>query len=477
MMQDLRTWLEAVENIGQLEVVSGAHWNLEMGALVGLVAGKQEHPALLFDKIPDYEKGGRVLGCAMTTPGRVAVTFDIQGNPNHYELAEEFRQKLPGWEKGMRSFPPKAVNQAAFLENIQTGKDINLWTFPSPLWCELDIGRYIGTGDAVVTRDPDTGEINVGTYRIMVHDEKTLGLFIAPGKHGRIHVEKYRSRGQDCPVAVSFGHHPLVFGIAALEVPSGAEYNFLGAVRNEPYPVFIEEITGLPVPADSEIIVVGRSPAGKTREEGPFSEWTGYYASKQAQAPIIEVERVYYRHNPVILGVPNSNPAQSAYFRYYRGVIKSAMLHNELEKAGLVGVRAVSISEAFGEQWVVVSITQRYAGHAKQAALLASQSRSSVHMGRYVVVVDDDIDPRDIDEVIWAICTRSDPVQDIDIIRRTWSSPLDPIIRKPAEAFFNSRGIIDACKPFEWKDEFPKEIIMDQELAKRVKGKWGDIFV
>ncbi|MBI4331163.1 MAG: UbiD family decarboxylase [Chloroflexi bacterium] len=471
-MQDLRTWLEQVDQLGELERVSGAHWKFEIGAVSALVSARKDHPALLFDDIPDYPAGYRVLACTLTTAGRVALTFGFPSGVNHRRLIHLFREKLPAWEKQLSQFTPQPVDSAPCLTNIQRGRDINLWQFPTPLWCELDGGRYIGTGDAVVTRDPDSGEINVGTYRIMVQDEKTLGFFVAPGKHGRIHYEKYHSRGRACPVAVSFGHHPLVFAAGALEIPAGGEYGFLGAVRGEAYPVFTEEITGLPVPADAEIVMAGHCPPGKTMPEGPFGEWTGYYASKEAPAPVIEVERVYYRPDPVMLGVPNVNPAQASYFRYYRGVVKSAMLHNELEKAGLPGLKAASISEAFGEQWVVVSIRQLYAGHAKQAALLASQGRSGVHMGRYAIVVDDDVDPFDANDVLWAICTRSDPVQDIDILRRCWSSPLDPVIRKPAEAFFSSRGIIDACKPFEWKDEFPKEIRIDPELERRVREKY-----
>jgi 4-hydroxy-3-polyprenylbenzoate decarboxylase len=92
------------------------------------------------------------------------------------------------------------------------------------------------------------------------------------------------------------------------------------------------------------------------------------------------------------------------------------------------------------------------------------------------VVVDDDIDPTNTAEVIWAICTRSEPEKDIDIIRRCWSGPLDPSIRKPTTAFFNSRAIIDACKPFEWIDEFPTDIRLAPELAKSVKDKWGWIW-
>ncbi len=127
------------------------------------------------------------------------------------------------------------------------------------------------------------------------------------------------------------------------------------------------------------------------------------------------------------------------------------------------------------QQLIIISIKQRYPGHAKQAALLASQHRIGAHMGRYVIVVDEDIDPTNIQDVLWALCTRSDPEKDIDIIRRCWSHPIDPMIRKPTKAFFNSRAIIDACKPYEWMDEFPPEIRCAPELVGRVKQKWSGV--
>ncbi len=132
------------------------------------------------------------------------------------------------------------------------------------------------------------------------------------------------------------------------------------------------------------------------------------------------------------------------------------------------------ISDIAGSQLIVVSIKQRYGGHARQAAFAASQGSALVaYMGRYVIVVDEDIDPTNIKDVMWALCTRSDPDTDIDIIRRAWSTPLDPTIRKPTKALMNSRAIIDACRPFEWIDEFPKVVSVSPELAARVKQKLG----
>jgi UbiD family decarboxylase len=127
--------------------------------------------------------------------------------------------------------------------------------------------------------------------------------------------------------------------------------------------------------------------------------------------------------------------------------------------------------------FVVVSIRQRYPGHARQAAYVTSQCQAAGnHLGRYVVVVDDDIDPSNLDEVIWAIGTRSNPEKDFDIIRNTYSSPLDPIYPKPSKVFFGSRAIIDACRPYDWLDEFPKVVQASTAEREKVLAKWRTVF-
>ena len=473
MADDLRAWLAKAEAKGELKHVHGADWNEEIGTISSMHSRAQKCCALLFDDIKDYKKGFRVLTCAVTELSRMQLMLNFPQGGSRMDVVKQMRGKLAEWEAKMHEFPPQVVQKGPILENVRSGKDVNLFELPVPKWHDKDGGRYIGTGDVIITRDPENGEINLGTYRIMVHDEKTTGLYISPGKHGRIHYEKYHAQGKPCPVAMSFGHHPLVHRVGGWEVPPGAEYNMIGAIQGEPVKVIIDEITGLPIPADSEIVVVGYVPPGKTRVEGPFGEWTGYYASKEREAPIVEVERIYFRNNPILVGAPPARPPSDG--SLFQAVKGSAVLWNALMKSGVPDVRGVWLSEVGLQQFVVVSIKQRYPGHAKQAAMLTCQNRPAAYHGRYVVVVDDDIDPSNIEDVMWAISTRSDPATSIDIVRRAWSTPLDTMIRKPTKAFFNSRGVIDACKPFEWIDEFPEAIHTSEDAKKKARDKWGDV--
>jgi 4-hydroxy-3-polyprenylbenzoate decarboxylase len=120
----------------------------------------------------------------------------------------------------------------------------------------------------------------------------------------------------------------------------------------------------------------------------------------------------------------------------------------------------------------VISIRQAYAGHARQAAVLAASCQSGAYLGRFVVVVDDDVDPTNLDEVIWAMCTRCDPAEDIDFIRRAWSGPLDP--RLPKGVSWNSRALVDACRPFEMLADFPPVVKASAGLREKVLRKFAD---
>ncbi len=475
MDDDLRHWLGQADAMSKLKRIEGADWDLEIGTATALNLRRKDCPALLFDNIKDYPTGYRVLTCTGSTASLVALTLNLPKTDSDSELVGILREKIPQWEANLDKFDPQAVNIGPVLENIISGDDVDLFKFPTPKWNLLDGGRFIGTGHAVITKDPDTEEVNLGTYRLQVLDKRTTGWYMDPNQHGNVHREKYHAKGERCPVAISIGHHPLIFRVACLRLPLGTEYQFAGAIKGEPIKVITEEITGLPIPADSEIVLAGWCPPGVYRTEGPFGEWTGYYGSGETQSLIIEVERIYHRNDPIIVGSPPGRPP-SCDGIYYRLVYRSARLHHELIKSGVRDVKGVWLCpEVNGAPLIIVSIKQQYAGHARQAAYLASQSLQIGVQGRYVIVVDEDIDPTNMADVLWAVCTRSDPEKDIDIIRRAPSGPLDTMIRKPAEAFFNSRAIIDACKPYEWIDEFAKPVDLDPEVIKRVKRKWKDI--
>lgn len=465
--KDLRAWVDEVDKMGQLLRIDGAHWDLEIGALTEIICRERiDRPAILFDHIPGYPPGYRAMTGLLTAVPRLALTTGMPLDIRPLEFVRKWRQKI----HDLAPVHPMEVAWGPVMENELVGPDIDLFQFPAPRWHEEDGGRYIGTASLTITKDPDSDWVNVGTYRIMVHDKDTLGLHISPGHHGRVHRDKYFARGQPCPVAISFGQDPLLFVISALAIPPGvSEYGIAGAVRGEPVEVIKGVVTGLPLPAQAEIVIEGLSFPSESRLEGPFGEFSGYYASRDKAEPFVKVKRVLYRNNPIITGAPPFRPPSDT--TLFRSLGGSAMVWDNLEKAGVPDVRGVWQHEAAHWAFTVVSIKQRYPGHARQAGLLASQVPGGAEMGRYVVVVDDDIDPSNINDVIWAMATRADPERSIEIIHRCWSAPLDPAL-PPWQKDLNSRLILDACKPYEWLADFPKEASTSPELREKILRKW-----
>lgn len=471
---DLRQWLEQVEAIGELAHPKGADWNLEIGG-VSEIDYKKRGPALLFDEIKGHAKGFRILTSSTNSARRLGLTLRMGADHNDASLVEQLRGAPNRWAAAAKDFDPVFVDSGPVFENVMQGDAVDLMKFPTPLWHALDGGRYIGTGAAVATIDPDDHWVNLGAYRSMLVDKNHVTMNIVNGKHGRTHCDKWMAREGRAPVAIHIGMDPLFMILAGVEVPTGmSELNYAGAVRGEPVKVVKSTITGLPLIADAEIIIEGWIKQGETTDEGPFGEWPGYYVSGTTQEPYLKVERVLYRNDPIILGAPPAKPPHD--YSYMRTIMKSAMIFDALVSAGIPEVKGVYAPECGGGRMlVIVAIRQRYAGHARQTGFIASQCREAAYMGKYTIVVDEDIDVTNLEEVLWAVCTRTDPATSIDFIRRAWASKAEPMLR-PGEPAFNSRAVIDACKPFEWIADFPRVAEADPAYLRELEKKWTGLF-
>ena len=474
--RDLRTWLQMVDRAGLLRTVNGVDWNVELGVLTELNArGKKR--TLLFDEIKGYPKGFRILVGSLLDSSRAALSLGLPINTTDGDLVLAFRDRLKpeNVSKEATKYPPRYVQNSQVMENVKTGEDIDILEFPAPKWHELDGGRYIGTADAVITKDPNSDWINVGTYRLMVHGKNELGILTNTGKHGRAHINEYFKRGESCPVVISLGHHPALFAVAGLEIPQGvSEFNYAGALIKDSWNVVKGPITGLPIPADSEMAIEGYI-TQEMRDEGPFGEFMGYYAGGVSKKPVIQIKAIYHRNDPIILGTAPGRPPYD--YSYFRCPLRSAMIWDVLDHAGIPGVRGVWCHEAgYSRGFIVVSIKQTYAGQASQAGLLAGFCRAGAYAGRYVVVVDDDIDPKNLYDVIWAMSSRSDPSTSIEVIKKAWDSPLDPMSEPGLllEEYTNSRAIIIACKPMSkiLRNTFPKVAESSPELQHKIQEKW-----
>jgi UbiD family decarboxylase len=471
--EDLRDLVRDLEAMREVKLIEGADPHLEISALAETLTMRfpGEEPALLFDKIKGYPKGYRILSGAANSFRRLAHVYGLPAPEKKIDIVTNFKARIG---KGPELIAPNIVATGPILENVQRDGEVNIFKFPIPFVHEHDGGRYIGTEDLVVMRDPDSDWTNVGTYRIVAHAKNEVGIWISPGKHGRLIREKYFARGEPCPVLISCGQDPILFLCSNAELPFGVcEYDYAGGQRGRAVDVVLSELHNLPMPAGAEIVLEGEMYGDRLKTEGPFGEFMGYYASEASLQPTIKIRRVYHRNDPILtLAIPSRPPSN---FTVARAVVKAALIWDELEKAGVPSVVGVWNHEAgAGRLFNVVAIRQMYAGHAKQAGMIAANCRSGVYAGRFVVVVDDDIDPSNIHDVIWAMSTRCDPAEDIEIVHRLWSTPLDPILRGPP--YQSNRAVIDACRPWDWKDAFPRVAESSPELREHVIKKWASLF-
>jgi UbiD family decarboxylase len=474
-MADLRDWLRIVAQAGELQIARGADWALEIGGISELNYRRKPPAALLFDDIKGYPSGHRVLTGSLCSSRRMGITLRLGLELTDEQLVDELRGKPLQWEVEAPDFEPVRVASAPILENAAEPPAIDLTRFPAPFWHEHDGGRYIGTGCIVMTSDPATGAVNGGSYRMQIQEDgRSVTVNALGAKHGGQNIRKWFEREGRAPVLASFGQDPLLLMVGGTEVPSGvSELNYAGAMIGRPLHIVQGEVTGLPIPASSEIAVEGWVYPDRRLPEGPFGEWTGYYSASPPSLAM-DIKRLYWRNDPIILGSPAAKPPHD--YSYMRTVLKSAMITDALAKAGIPDVRGVWAHECGGGRMLlVVSLRQRYCGHSRQAGFIAAQCQQAAYMTRYVVVVDEDIDPMNLEEVWWAICTRSDPAEDIDVMRKSVGSRVDPIL-EDRSAPYNSRALIDACKPYERIKSFPRVAQSAPAYLRQLRDKWGDIF-
>lgn len=474
-IQDLREWIDRVEALGDLvRVKEAVSCEEEMSAIGYLVAKQKPSPAILFDNIKGYEKSPfkarslwNILGPSIS---RIALTMEEPPETPTVELISRVKDKLK------HRTPPREVaqSQAGFFENTLTGDKIDLSQLPIPKHWPLDGGRYAGTADCVITRDPDSGYLNVGTYRMMLQGKREAGLYLSPGKDARLHITRSWQQGKPVEVAAAWGIDPLFMVVGSQTFPKNvSEYEFLGGIKGEPIPVVKGKTTNLLLPANAEFMIEGIIRPNSVKSEGPFGEFPGYYGRPEAGCPLVEITAVHYRSNPILtnaLMADYPSNEQSGFF----SIIRSARIWDDLDKLGIPGIQGVYAhpAGAGGFGMTVIALEQRYAGHAAQALALAAQVPGGAYYTKWIIAVDEDVDPTDMDQVIWAMSSRCNPIDDIDVLRNTWSTWLDPTQNPPEKRPYGSKALINACKEHRYLPVFSKRTALRREIYDKVAGEW-----
>jgi 4-hydroxy-3-polyprenylbenzoate decarboxylase len=470
----LRDFLLRTGEAGELKrITAEVDLEEEMAAIVYMAHREIGAPALLFERVKGYPTGvlWNMLG---SSTKRVAIAMGLPTEVTVKELIQAARARLK------RGIPPVVIesDKAPVYRNTLRGDEVDVTLFPAPKHWPLDGGRYIGTADAVITRDPERGHLNVGTYRMMVHDRNHVGLYCSPGKDARLHLEAWWQAGKPCEIAAVWGVDPTTFVVAALTMPkTESEFQYIGGIRGEPVELVKGDVTDLLFPAHAELVIEGAIRPGDYQTEGPFGEFTGYYGRPQGDAFRVEVKAIHFKDNPILTAALMADYWPSNEQALFFSIFRSARIWDDLDRLGIPGIKGVYVhpAAAGGFAMNIVSLEQRYAGHAPQVLALAAQCPSGAYFSKWVVAVDEDVDPTDINQVLWAMATRCNPAEDIDILKNTWSTWLDPTQNPPEERPYGSKALINACKEHRYVDVFSPRSKLRKSMYERVQSRWREL--
>ncbi len=477
---DLREWINRLEEEGELaRVKADVDWDLEIGGITQEIFDK-DGPALLFENIKDYKDSWckKLFTASLSKWSRIALMMGLPKDTPYPELIKEFQNR------SKKLIKPITVDSGPVKENIIRGDNVNLWEFPSPKWHKRDGGRYIGTFGAFITKDPDTGWVNVGNYRLMVHGKDSTGITVITGQHNWMHFRKYKRMKKRMPAAFVCGWDPVLpFAATAPMAEGECEYDLMGALRDKPVEVVKCETVDLEVPATAEIVLEGEITTSFDEfvMEGPFGEYTGYYTSEPNRKPVFKVNCITFRNDPILQGTLEGVPINEDH--RVCAIHHSAYYHDFLNTL-IPGVKAVNVDPSTGWANMFVQIDNSYYGQVQQVASAVWATTKSVFVGKNIIVFDEDIDIFNLNKVMWGLAYRVNPPK--DIIQFPGSiSPTDPVIhpeeRKRVAVYPGTRLLIDATKPIinkrsdQWFGEkFAPVCYTDEDTLKLIKKRWNE---
>ena len=475
--EDLREFIERLEVEGELAKVRfEVDPILEMTEIVDRIV-KGGGKAILFENPKGYRIP--VFMNAFGTERRMKIALEVERFEEIGERLLEILRFKPeslfdglkalGKVKELKNFIPKKVKGGACKEVVM--EKPNLLKFPILKCWPKDGGRFI-TLPIVVTRDPETQELNIGMYRMQVFDERTTGMHWQIHKHGALHYRKLKEIGRDrLEVAVAIGVDPAILYSATAPLPENFnEFTFAGFVRRERVKLVECETVDLLVPANSEIVLEGYVKVDELKPEGPFGDHTGYYTPVEPY-PVFHVECITHREDPIyhatVVGKP---PMEDAWLgkateRIFLPIIR--FMHPEIVDINL------PVESCF-HNLAIVSIKKRYPGHAKKV-MFALWSMGMLSLTKVVIVVDHDVNVQDLREVLWAVTTRFDPARDVVIIPDCPVDSLDHATYKP-----NLGGKLGIDATRKWREEgyereWAEVVEMDRDVKVRVDEIWDEL--
>ncbi|MCK5889459.1 MAG: 4-hydroxy-3-polyprenylbenzoate decarboxylase [Methylococcales bacterium] len=482
--KDLRDFIKQLEKQGELKRITiEVDPYLEMTEICDRVL-KQEGPALLFEN----PKGSNipVLANLFGTPHRVAMGMgadsvsELRGigellaylkEPEPPKGMKDAMKKIPVF-KQVLNMAPKVVKSPACQEVIREGDEVDLSVFPIQTCWPEDAAPLI-TWPLVITKGPHKERQNLGIYRQQVIAKNKVIMRWLAHRGGALDFKEWQEEnpGKPFPVAVALGADPATILAAVTPVPDSlSEYAFAGLLRGSKTEVATCLSHDLQVPASAEIVLEGFIYPDEMAAEGPYGDHTGYY-NEVDEFPVFTIERITQRQAPIYhttyTGRPPDEPA-------ILGVALNEVFVPILQKQFPEIVDFYLPPEGCSYRMAVISMKKQYAGHAKRVMLGTWSYLRQFMYTKFVIVVDDDVDVRNWQDVIWAITTRMDPARDLTLLENT---PIDYLDFASPVSGLGSKAGFDATNkwPGETDREWGKPIVMSEDIVKRVDEIWDSL--
>ncbi|KAF3978195.1 MAG: 4-hydroxy-3-polyprenylbenzoate decarboxylase [Methylococcales symbiont of Iophon sp. n. MRB-2018] len=482
--KDLRDFIEQLEKQGELKRISvEIDPYLEMTEICDRTL-KEEGPALLFEN----PKGSDIplLANLFGTPKRVAMGMGADSVAELRGIGELLAYlKEPEPPKGMKdalekvhvfkkvlNMAAKVIKNPVCQEVILQGDDIDLSIYPIQTCWPDDVAPLI-TWPLVITQGPNKDRQNLGIYRQQVIAKNKVIMRWLAHRGGALDFREWQEQhhGEPFPVSVALGADPATILAAVTPIPDSlSEYAFAGLLRGSKTEVANCLINDLQVPANAEIVLEGFIYPDEMAAEGPFGDHTGYY-NEVDKFPVFTIERITQRQNPIYhstyTGRPPDEPA-------ILGVALNEVFIPILQKQFPEIIDFYLPPEGCSYRMAVISMKKQYAGHAKRVMLGTWSYLRQFMYTKFVIVVDEDVNVRNWQDVIWAITTRMDPARDLTILENT---PIDYLDFASPVSGLGSKVGFDATNKWrgETDREWGKPMSMSKDVVKRIDDIWSSL--
>ena len=474
-IEDTSRFIEELERAGELKrVKTEVDTNLEIAEILRR-AMYSNGPAILFENVKNYDMP--VLGNAFGSLKRLEIGLETTDfteigqrivDLTKMDIPSGFLnkiKKLPELSKMSDSFP-KLENNGPVTEVFSDSPSFD--KLPILKTWSKDAGKFITFG-LVATKHPETGIRNLGVYRMQIVDSTHALMHWQKHKRGAHHHELKKEKGEKIEVAIIIGGDPATVFSGVAPVPEGLDkYLFAGITRKKGIKTVKCKTVDLEVPANAEIVLEGYVDPSDTRDEGPFGDHTGYYTPKEP-FPTFTLTGVMQRKKPIYLTTVVGKP-----------ILEDSYIGKVIERSFLPLIRMFQPevvdfampAAGWFQGLAIISIKKRYPGQAKKV-MMGLWGMGQLSLTKIFIVVDDDVNVHSMDDVLWAVTTRTDPARDTIIIDNTPTDTLDPA--SPLVNLGSKLGIDATQKTKEegFEREIQEQVKVDDATKSLVDSKWS----